>query len=142
MMIRFVRSLVWGGRLGAALSRAEKMRRAGKRQAAFSVVQKAIIGLDKAGLAEEAPLDAARALLIAVGEALAYELEEPGFSEAELAKALAMIESVSPEAEPEGYARYIPFLRSRIQRLRANPGHGPMGWLENGKGVRFTFRGG
>lgn len=126
-MIRFVRSLVWGGRLGAALSQAEKMRAAGKQQAAFSVVQKAIIGLDKAGLAEEAPLDAARALLIAVGEALAYELEEPGFSEAELAKALAAIESVSLEAEPEGYARYIPFLRSRIQRLRGNPGHGPIG---------------
>ncbi len=49
--------------------------------------------------------------MIAIGEALAYELEEPGFHEAELAKALAMIESVSPEAEPEGYARYVPFLR-------------------------------
>lgn len=119
-MIRFVRSLVWGGRLGATLSRAEKMRHAGKRQAALSVVQKSIIGLDEAGLAEEAPLDVARALLIALGEALAYELEEPGFPEAELAKTLAMIESVSSEAEPEGYARYIPFLRSRIQRLQAN----------------------
>lgn len=116
-MIRFVRSLVWSSRLGAALSRAEKMRHAGKRQAALSVVRKSIIGLDEAGLADEAPLDAARALLIAVGEALAYELEEPGFSKAELAKALAMIESVNLEAEPEGYARYIPFLRSRIQRL-------------------------
>lgn len=121
-MIRFVRGLVWGARLGAALSRAQKMRRAGKRQAAFSVVQKTIIGLDKAGLAEEAPLDVARALLIAIGEALAYELEEPGFPEAELAKTLAMIESVSPEAEPDYYARYIPFLRSRIQRLRGNLG--------------------
>lgn len=120
-MIRFFRSLVWGGRLGAALSRAEKMRAAGKRQAAFSVVQKAIFGLDKAGLAEEAPLDASRALLVAIGEALAYELEEPGFSEAELAKALAMIECVNLEAEPDGYARYIPFLRSRIQRLQTNP---------------------
>ncbi|ODU40853.1 MAG: hypothetical protein ABS96_34175 [Lysobacteraceae bacterium SCN 69-123] len=83
-------------------------------------MQKAIFGLDKAGLAEEAPLDASRALLVAIGEALAYELEEPGFSEAELAKALAMIESVNLEAEPEGYARYIPFLRSRIQRLQTN----------------------
>lgn len=126
-MIRFVRCLVWGGRLGAALSRAEKMRRAGKRQAALSVVQKSISGLDKAGLAEEAPLDVSRALLIAIGEALAYELEEPGFPEIELAKALAMIESVNLQAEPEGYAHYIPFLRSRIQQLRANPGSSATG---------------
>lgn len=103
------------------------MRAAGKRQAAFSVVQKAIIGLDKAGLAEEAPLDLARAILVAIGEALAYELEEPGFPEAELAKALALIASVNTEAEQEGYAWYIPFLRSRIQRLRGNQGFGPMG---------------
>jgi hypothetical protein len=126
-MIRFFRSLVWGGRLAAALSRAEKMRAAGKRQAAFSVVQKAIIGLDKAGLAEEAPLDLARAILVAIGEALAYELEEPGFPEAELAKALALIASVNTEAEQEGYALYIPFLRSRIHRLRGNQGSDPMG---------------
>lgn len=126
-MIRYVSSLVWAGRLGAALSRAEKMRSAGKRLAAFSVVQKAIIGLDKAGLAEEAPLDLARAILVAIGEALAYELEEPGFPEVELAKALAMIESVNTEAEQEGYALYIPFLRSRIQRVRGNQASGPMG---------------
>lgn len=103
------------------------MRRAGKRQAALSVVQKSISGLDKAGLAEEAPLDVSRALLIAIGEALAYELEEPGFPEIELAKALAMIESVNLQAEPEGYAHYIPFLRSRIQQLRANPGSSATG---------------
>lgn len=126
-MIRFVRGLIWGGRVGAALIRAERMRYAGKRQAALSIVQKSLAGLDAAGFAQDAPLDLVRAQLVALGEALAYELEQPGFPETELVHALAMIESVSPENVPEGYTLYIPFLRSRIQRLRGSPASGLMG---------------
>lgn len=126
-MIRFVRSLLWGGRLGAVFSRAERMRYAGKRQAALSIVQESLIGLSAAGFAQDPPLDVARALLVALGEALAYELEQPGFPEEELVHALAMIESVSSKNVPEGYSLYIPFLRSRIQRLRRHPGSGLMG---------------
>jgi hypothetical protein len=103
------------------------MRYAGKRQAALSIVQKSLIGLDAAGFTWDSSLDTARALLVALGEALAYELKEPGFPEKELVHALACFEDVDLEDMPGDSALYIPFLRSRIQRLRGHPGSGPMG---------------
>jgi hypothetical protein len=126
-MIRFVRGLIWSARVGAAFSRAERLRYSGKRRAALSIVQKSLIGLDAAGLAQDPPLDTARALLVALGEALAFELEEPGFPEKDLVHALACFEDVDLDDMPGDYALYIPFLRSRIQRLRGNPGSGLMG---------------
>jgi hypothetical protein len=122
-MIRFFRRLLWGARVGAAFGRAERLMHSGKWQVALGIVQRALEGLDSAGLSQEPPLDMARALLVARGEAIAYELEEPGFSEVELERSLAMLESVNPESLPEDHSLNILFLRSRIQRLKASSEH-------------------
>lgn len=68
----------------------------------------------------------ARAMLVARGEAIAFELKERGFPEEELEFALAMFESVDPEDFQEDHALEIMFLRSRIQWIRAESPRSPL----------------